>query len=31
MRKHGFPDLLNYMDDIIYCGTPLKIRSALEF
>ena len=31
MRKHGFPDLFNYVDDIIYCGTPSKIHPAFKF
>ena len=31
MRKHGFPDLFNYVDDIIYCGTPSKIHPAFQF
>ena len=31
MRKHGFPDLFNHVDDIIYCGTPSKIHSAFQF
>ena len=31
MRKHGFPDLFNYVDDIIYCGTPSKIQPAFQF
>ena len=26
MRKHGFPDLFNNVDDIIYCGTSSKIH-----
>ena len=28
MRKHGFPDMFNNVDDIIYCGTPSKIHLA---
>ena len=31
MRKHGFPDLFNYVDDIIYCGTPSEITPAFKF
>ena len=31
MTKRGFPDLFNYMDVIIYCGTPSKIHPAFEF
>ena len=30
MRKHSFPDLFNYVDDIIYCGTPSKIHPAFQ-
>ena len=31
MRKHGFHDLFNYVDDIIQCGTPSKIHPAFQF
>ena len=31
IREHGFPDLFNYVDDIIYCDTPLKLHSAFQF
>ena len=31
MRKYGFPDLFNYVDDIINCGTPSKIDPAFQF
>ena len=31
VRKHGFPDLFNYVDDIIYCGTPSKIHTVFQF
>ena len=31
MRSHGFPDLFNYVDDIIYCGIPSKIEPAFKF
>ena len=31
MRKHGFHDLFNYVDDIIQCGTPSKIYPAFQF
>ena len=31
MRKHGFPDLFNYVDGQIYCGsTPSNIYSAFH-
>ena len=30
-RKHGFPNLFNYVDDLIYCGTPSNIYSAFHF
>ena len=30
MRKHGFPDLFNYVDDLIYCDTPSNIYPALN-
>ena len=30
MKKHGFPDLYNYVDDLIYCGTPSTIFRAYE-
>ena len=30
MRSHGFPDLYNYVDDLIYCGTPSNIFQAYE-
>ena len=31
MRKHGFPNLFNYVNGIIYCGTPSKIHPAFQF
>ena len=31
MTEHGFPDLFNYVDDIIYCGTASKIHPAFQF
>ena len=31
MRKHGFHDLFNYVDDIIQCDTPSKIHPAFQF
>ena len=30
MKNHRFPDLSNYVDDLIYCGTPSTIFSAYE-
>ena len=30
IKNHGFPDLYNYVDDLIYCGTPSTIFSAYE-
>ena len=30
MKKNGFPDLYNYVDDLIYCGTPSTIFRAYE-
>ena len=30
MKKHGFPDLYNYVDDLIYCGTPSTIFQDYE-
>ena len=30
MKNHGFPDLYNYVDDLIYCGTPSTIFQAYE-
>ena len=31
MRKHGFNNLFNYVDDLIYCDLPSKIHQAYEF
>ena len=31
MRKHGFQDLFNYVDDIMLCGTLPKIPPAFQF
>ena len=31
MRKHGFNNLFNYVDDLIYCDLPSKIHKAYEF
>ena len=31
MAKHGFPDLLNYIDNLIYVGLPSKIDTAFDF
>ena len=31
MRKHGFNNLFNYVDDLIYCDLPSKIYQAYEF
>ena len=30
INKHGFPDLYNYVDDLIYCGIPSTIFQAYE-
>ena len=30
MKKHGFPDLYKYVDDLIFCGTPSTIFQAYE-
>ena len=30
MKNHGFPDMYNYVDDLIYCGTPSTIFQAYE-
>ena len=30
MKNHGFPDLYNYVNDLIYCGTPSTIFHAYE-
>ena len=31
MRKHGFNNLFNYVDDLIYCDLPSKIYQAYQF
>ena len=31
MRKHGFNNLFNYVDDLIYCDLPQNIYQAYEF
>ena len=31
MASHGFPDLFNYIDDLIYVGLPSKIDAPFEF
>ena len=31
MAEHGFPDLFNYIDDLIYVGLPSKIDAAFDF
>ena len=31
MRKHGFNNLFNYVDDLIYCDLPSKIHEAYQF
>ena len=31
MASHGFPDLFNYIDDLIYIGLPSKIDAAFAF
>ena len=31
MASHGFPDLFNYIDDLIYVGLPSKIDAAFDF
>ena len=31
MRKHGFHDLFNYVDDIMLCGMHSKIHPAFQF
>ena len=31
MRKHGFYNLFNYVDDLIYCDLPSKIYEAYHF
>ena len=31
MREHGFYNLFNYVDDLIYCDLPSKIHEAYEF
>ena len=31
MASHGFPDLFNYIDDLIYVGLPSKIDAAFAF
>ena len=30
MKNHGFPDLYNYVDDLIYCGTPSTIFQLMK-
>ena len=31
MKKHGFNNLFNYVDDLIYCDLPSKIYPAYQF
>ena len=31
MRKHGFNNLFNYVNDLIYCDLPSKIYEAYKF
>ena len=31
MKEHGFPNLYNYIDDLIYIGLPSKIDCAFTF
>ena len=31
MASHGFPDLFNYSDDLIYVGLPSQIDAAFDF
>ena len=31
MNKNGFPDLYNYVNDLLYCGLPSKIQNSLTF
>ena len=31
MRKHGFNNLFNYVDDLIYCDLPSKMYEAYHF
>ena len=31
MKKHGFNNLFNYVDDLIYCDLPSKIYPAYKF
>ena len=31
MKKHGYPNMLNYVDDLIYIGLPHEINEAFQF
>ena len=31
MNKNGFPDLYNYVDDLLYCGLPSNIYKSFAF
>ena len=31
MNKNGFPDLYNYIDDLLYCGLPSNIYKSFAF
>ena len=31
MNKNGFPDLYNYVDDLLYCGLPSNIHKSFAF
>ena len=31
MNKNGFPDLHNYVDDLLYCGLPSNIYKSFVF
>ena len=31
MNKNGFPDLYNYVDDLLYCGLPSNIYKSFTF
>ena len=31
MNKNGFPDLYNYIDDLLYCGLPTNIYKSFTF
>ena len=31
MNKNGFPDLYNYVDDLLYCGLPSNVYKSFTF